>query len=60
MGLTDYTLGDKRFFESGREYENEKIISLLKENSKCKLDGGHDKNGFCFCEAIQLIKGEQK
>ena len=36
------------------------IIDLLKESSRCRLDGGHDNNGFCFCEAIALIKGEQK
>jgi hypothetical protein len=56
MGLTDYSIMDKRYFESGREYENEKIVNLLKENSKCTLDGGHDTNGYCFCEAIELIK----
>lgn len=47
-------------FDAGIQVEQEHIIKLLKENSKCKLDGGHDKTGFCFCEAIELIKGGQK
>lgn len=55
---------EKRYWtkglEVGKQDENYRIVNLLKENSKCKLDGGHDKTGFCFCEAIELIKEEQK
>lgn len=36
--------------------ERDSIIDLLKQNSKCKLDGGHDTKGYCFCEAINLIE----
>jgi hypothetical protein len=57
MGLTDYTFGDKRFFQSGVRHEQENIIKLLKENSRCRIDGGHDTEGYCFCEAIRLIQG---
>lgn len=39
-----------------KQKAKERIINLLKENSKCTLDGGHDTNGYCFCEAIDLIK----
>jgi hypothetical protein len=42
----------------GRDTENERIVKALSEQSKCKLDGGHNTEGFCFCEATKLIKGE--
>lgn len=32
MGLTDYTFGDKRIWNAGREYEKERIIKLLEHN----------------------------
>jgi hypothetical protein len=38
--------------------ERNRIIKLLAENSKCTLDGGHNQLGYCFCEAVELIKGE--
>ena len=38
--------------------ERERIIKLLAENSKCTLDGGHNQLGYCFCEAVAIIKGE--
>ena len=38
--------------------ERERIIKLLDENQKCRLDGGCDTQGYCFCIARQLIKGE--
>jgi hypothetical protein len=41
-----------------RSEERERIIKLLAENSKCTLDGGHNQLGYCFCEAVALIKGE--
>lgn len=31
MGLTDYTISDKKYFESGRNYERERITKLLEE-----------------------------
>lgn len=32
MGLTDYTFGDKRIWNAGREYEKERIIKLLEDS----------------------------
>ena len=32
MGLLDYTISDKKYFNSGREYERERIIKLLEEH----------------------------
>ena len=45
---------EKAFWYEGIKEGYSKVIKLLKENSKCSLDGGHDKNGYCFCEAILL------
>lgn len=50
MGLTDYTISDKKYFESGRNYERERIIKII-ENF-----GSED----FTAELIELIKGEQK
>jgi hypothetical protein len=38
MGLTDYTFGDKRFFQSGVGYERERIKYLLDTSIDCKCD----------------------
>ena len=35
MGISDYTTGDKRFFESGREHERERILKLLDTSRLC-------------------------
>jgi hypothetical protein len=32
MGLLDYSIGDKKYFNSGREYERERIIKLLEDH----------------------------
>lgn len=42
------------------ERERERIVSFLVESSKCTLDGGHNQLGYCFCKAVELIKGENK
>jgi hypothetical protein len=59
MGILDYSVNDKRHFNSGRDYERIRIIKLLE-----KLDCGDSKcihDQCCFSEeAIALIKGEQK
>ena len=55
---------DGKFYGMAREYiisighaeERERIIELLKDNSKCALDKGHDTKGYCFCEAVTIIK----
>jgi hypothetical protein len=44
--------------EVGRREERSRIIGLLKDSSRCALDKGHDTKGYCFCEAVELIKGE--
>lgn len=31
MGLTDYTVGDKKLWQAGRDYERERIIKLLED-----------------------------
>ena len=45
-------------FEAGEAAEQERIIRLLKDSGRCALDKGHDTKGYCFCEAVELIKGE--
>ena len=47
-------------YQEGIKAEHDHIIKLLDENQKCRLDGGHDTQGYCFCIARQLIKGENK
>lgn len=56
MGLTDYTISDKKYFQAGVEYERERIIKLLEE-SECQ---GEDDWCGIIKQAIALIKGEQK
>lgn len=46
-----------RYREEGREFERERIIKLLEENSDCQNQCYY---GDCCCKAIALIKGEQK
>jgi predicted nucleic acid-binding OB-fold protein len=60
MGLLDYSINDKKQFNSGREYERERIIKLL-ENEKFILPEGIDEGSTLMPiqEAIALIKGEQ-
>jgi hypothetical protein len=38
MGLIDYSLNDKKHFNSGREYERERIVKLIQEQAKDFLD----------------------
>jgi hypothetical protein len=51
---------ERQCFDWGFEDAEERIVKLLAESSKCTLDGGHHPFGYCFCEAIALIKGENK
>ncbi len=30
MGLTDYTISDKKYWQAGRDYERERIIKLIR------------------------------
>lgn len=50
MGLTDYSILDKRYFESGREYEQERILKLLdtSRTCTCKDDCITDINIYAF------------
>jgi hypothetical protein len=47
--VKDYTITDKKYFNSGREHERERIIKLLEEHL-----GNLD-----WEDLIVLIKGEQ-
>jgi hypothetical protein len=38
MGLTDYSINDKKYFNSGREYERERIKDVLDTTIDCKCD----------------------
>lgn len=31
MGLTDYTISDKKYWQAGREYEHRRIIALVEK-----------------------------
>jgi hypothetical protein len=50
MGLLDYTGNEKKFFNSGREYERDRIIKLLEEHL-----GNMD-----WDDLVLLIKGNSK
>lgn len=66
MGLTDYSIGDKSFFESGREHEKERILKLLDTSRACtcKDDCITDVNIYAFVkeelgmDLFKLINGE--
>lgn len=70
MGLTDYTFGDKRIWQAGREYERERIIKLVKKWQEDLITGmpytteelaQHRDDGYKdgFDYLIALIKGEK-
>jgi len=66
MGISDYTMGDKRFFESGREHERERILKLLDTSRPCTCtdDCRTDINIYAFLkeemgvDLFELIKGK--
>lgn len=68
MGLTDYSILDKRYFNSGREYEQERILKLLdtSRDCTCKDTCRTDINIYAFVkeelgiDLFELIKGEQE
>jgi len=65
MGLTDYSILDKRYFNSGREYEQERILKLLDTSRlcTCKDECITDVNIYAFVkeelgiDLFELIKG---
>ena len=50
MGLTDYTISDKKYWQAGRDYERERIIKIIEDF------GSQD----FTVELIELIKEEQQ
>ena len=66
MGLLDYSVSDKKYFNSGREYEQERILKLLDTSRicTCKDDCITDINIYAFVkeelgiDLFKLIKGE--
>jgi hypothetical protein len=38
MGLLDYSITDKKYFNSGREYERERIKEVLDASRNCECD----------------------
>lgn len=62
MGLTDYTVSDKKYFESGRKYERERIIKLLEDYipNFYELSANTDAGKYPIEHLIELIVGEQK
>ena len=63
MGLTDYTVNDKKYYLAGKAFERERIIKLLEplaEHSElCELGCyPEDCSAPSYAYAIELIKGE--
>lgn len=48
--------------EVGKEQERDRIIKLLEEASDCKCSPEYsiDYDNYCYCDALALIKGENK
>jgi hypothetical protein len=68
MGLTDNTVADKRFFESGRAHEQERILKLLDSTRMCicRDTCKTDVNIYAFVkeelgiDLFELVKKDQK
>jgi hypothetical protein len=66
MGLTDYTISDKGYWQAGRKYEIERILKLLDTSRLCTCKDGckTDINIYAFVkeelgiDLFDLIKGE--
>jgi hypothetical protein len=56
MGLTDYTISDKKYFQAGIEYERERIIKLLESIEDYPRGWDYDNP---IESVVALIKGEQ-
>jgi hypothetical protein len=65
MGLLDYSVSDKKYFNSGREYERERILKLLDTSRPCTCadDCRTDINIYAFLkeetgvDLFKLIRG---
>ena len=67
VGMTDFILNvpDEEFVRGvreGRKSERERIIHLLETASDCRCspDYGVDYDNYCYCDALAIIKGENK
>jgi hypothetical protein len=68
MGLLDYSITDKKYFNSGREYERERILKLLDTSRPCTCKDScrTDVNVYAFVleelglDLFKLINGVQK
>jgi hypothetical protein len=66
MGIFDYSILDKRYFNSGREYEQERILKLLDASRECTCTDNcrTDVNIYAFVkeelgiDLFELIKGK--
>jgi hypothetical protein len=61
MGLTDYTISDKKYYEAGKAFERERIIELLEEfydGDLWRQTGPNEWEGFGMHEIVELIKKE--
>jgi hypothetical protein len=67
MGLTDYTISDKKYFNSGREHEQERILKLLDTSRICTCTDNcrTDINIYAFVkeelgiDLFDLIRGKE-
>jgi len=62
MGLSDYTISDKKYFQAGVDYERERILGLRKQIINCVVDYGLSGETYLrvMRDLEELIKGEQK
>jgi len=68
MSFKDYTITDKKYFNSGREHERERIKKVLDTSRDCECSDGcrTDVNIYAFVkeelgfDLFKLIDGEQK
>lgn len=54
-----YSEGSVNGWELGIKQTEERIIKLLEAELPCQMKGMHHDIGFCPCQALALIKGEQ-
>jgi len=67
MGLTDYTISDKGYWQAGRKYEIERILKLLDTSRLCTCKDGckTDINIYAFVkeelgiDLFDLIRGPE-
>jgi len=67
MGLLDYSISDKKYFNSGREHERERIKKLLDTSRDCDCKDGcrTDVNVYAFVleelglDLFKLIEGDK-